>query len=208
MYRESSSIRHAWPLLLVLLAACAAPQTHSTAASPAVSDADVMAQARQAEVDGKRLFDASSQAAAGKPAEVAAARAAIKDYCEGMSYKTVEVDDARPGQDFVYLIASSGDADDIVWGRHYRVAVDQASGAVSGVAPSTHSCLAMSLTKGLPAGATMVSPSITHLLSPGPSEFHVYLSLALAKPITVMTSYGLWTVEAGKISLLEKRPAK
>lgn len=159
-------------------------------------------------MDGKKLFDAYTQSLAGKPAEIAAARAAVTNYCEGLSYKAVEVDDALPGQDFVYLIGTTSEPDVIVWGRHYRVVMDKNSGAVSRVAPSTYSCAAISLTKGLPAGAALVSPAITHLLSPAPSEFHVFLSLTESKPLTVMTSYGIWTVEAGKISLLEKRDTK
>lgn len=212
-------LRHAWPLLLVTLVGCAASGTSrssapSVAQDPfgsgvAIPDAEVAAQASQAEVDGKKLFDAYTAAAAGKAVEIAVARAAVTDYCGNLDYKAVEVDGARPGQDFVYLIATTDEPDVIVWGRHYRVALDEASGKVLNVAPSTHSCAGTSLSpKGLPPGATLVSPSITHLLSPVPSEFHVFLSLEFPKPLSVMSSYGIWIVDKGKIRLLEKRVAK
>lgn len=209
MGNRLSLLRHVWPLLLVVLAACAASETDpSSSQAAAVSDADVIAQARQAEVDGKKLFEAYSQGITGDAAEVATARAAVTDYCAGDAYKAVEVADARPGQDFVYLIASTGSSDDIVWGRHYRVALDKAHGSFATVSPSTRSCFAMSLTRDAPPGYTLVSPSVTHLLSAAPSEFHVFLSLTESKPLTVMTSYGIWNVQAGKISLIAKRGPK
>jgi hypothetical protein len=213
------SLRQLWPLLVIMLAACAATGTNPSSASSeakdpfgpgvAIPDAEVAAQANQAEVDGKKLFDAYTSVTAGKAAEITAARAAVTDYCGHLDYKAVEVDGARPGQDFIYLIATTDEPDVIVWGRHYRVTLDEASGKVISVAPSTYSCAAISLSpKGLPAGATLVSPSITHLLSPAPSEFHVFLSLEFPKPLSVMSSYGIWIVEKGKIRLLEKHEVK
>ena len=203
---KPSLIRNVWWPLLVLLTACAAPGSNQT---PAMSDADVMVQAHQAEVDGKRLFDFVSQKDDSKLPEIAIALKAVTDYCPGDTYMSVEIDNARPGQDFIYLIASTDNSDDLVWGRHYRVTLDKKTSTVVSVAPSSHSCLAISLNpKNIPPGATLVSPAITHLLSPAPSEFHVFLSLTEPKPLTVMTSYGVWTVEKGKISLLEQNIPK
>jgi len=206
MGNRMSPLRHAWPLLLFMLVACAGSAPNP---APVVSDADVMAQASQAEADGKRLFDAATHKDDSDLTKITVALKAVTDYCPGDSYMSVEIDGARPGQDFIYLIASTDDSDDLVWGRHYRVTLDKKTRTAVSIAPSTHSCMAVSLhPKNLPAGATLVSPAITHLLSPAPSEFHVYLSLTTGMPLSVATSYGIWIVEKGKIRLLEKQPAK
>ena len=212
MMKMKISVAHAlWGSAALLLVACAGAGTQqgarasASAAAPAVSDSSIDVQARQAEQDGNRLYSTfKNPGSAPDAAEVANARAAVKDFCD-YDYKTVFVADGWPGVDYVYFIGTSNDADTLVWGRHYRVEVEHATGKVLSVLPATKSCLAMSLTAGLPAGAKLVSPAITHLLSPAPSEFHVFLSLSLGLPLSVMTSYGIWTVEAGKIRLLEKR---
>ncbi len=211
MNTRNSAAHVLWVGAALLLLACAGPGVKQAsapsgpAAAPAVSDSSIYAQSRQAEQDGSRLYAAfKAPGAEPEPAEVANARAAVKDFCD-YDYKPVFVADARPGVDYVYFIGTGSSDDILVWGRHYRVEVEKATGKIVSVAPSTKSCLAMSLTAGLPPGAKLVSPSITHLLSPSPSEFHVFLSLKLDMPVTVATSYGLWSVEAGKIRLLDKR---
>jgi hypothetical protein len=190
-----------WISLCLLLTACAA--VPPAAQVPVLAESDVMFLTLQAEVDGRRLFDAYQSGDKAQTAEIDAARGAITDLC-AYTYKPVVVSEAKPGIDYVYFIAASDTPDDVVWGKHYRVELDKISGKALGVSSSTQSCLAMPAKIDLPQGAQVAELAVTHLLSPVPSEFHVFLSLLHPQGLSVTTSYGVWKVEAGTITLLGK----
>jgi hypothetical protein len=153
---------------------------------PSQLSADVAA----AERDGRILFDTSSHPAAPEDPVVAAARAKISDFCQ-ISYKAVVV----PSQPvpIVYFLGAVPPKDGMVFGRHYKVTGEN-------VSISTKGCVVVP-----PGPNNSVAAYITHLLSPAPTEFHVYLSLALGRPIFVGTSQGVWSVRDGKIAFVKKR---
>ena len=60
----------------------------------------------------------------------------------------------------------------------------------------THGCVNMPTSDLAKSAALMV----THLTSPAPTAFHVFMSLQYEKPVYVTTSDGLWVVENGKVA--------
>lgn len=144
----------------------------------------------EAEELGRLLFDAEVQ---GQPVdEVVAtnARSKVNDFCD-FEYKVIPV--LVKGQPHVFLIAQPSNPGMIVFGRHYRV-----SGQLA--IPSTKSCLAVP-----PGPPGSVGSVTTHILSPYPTEFHVYLSLLHRMPIYVGIGKETWSVEDGKIRILPPR---
>jgi hypothetical protein len=49
----------------------------------------------------------------------------------------------------------------------------------------------------------MAALLVTHLLSPTPTEFHVYLTLRHKVELFVRTSTGTWLVDNGTIKLMD-----
>ncbi len=144
-----------------------------------------------AERDGRILFDASSHPTAPDDPVVAAAKTRISDFCGGITYRAVVVP-SQPAP-IVYFLGEVAPKDGIVVGRHYKVSGDT-------VLASTNSCLVI---PPRPNGA--VASYVTHLRSPVPTEYHVYLSLKIGKPMFVGTSSGVWAVENGKVRFIKKR---
>ena len=60
----------------------------------------------------------------------------------------------------------------------------------------THGCVNMP-TPDLGKSAAL---AVTHLTSPSPTAFHVFMSLQYEKPVYVSTSDGLWVVENGEVA--------
>ncbi|MFT3805516.1 hypothetical protein [Arenimonas sp.] len=67
----------------------------------------------------------------------------------------------------------------------------------------TKSCLAIDTSKSNP-----VAFVVSHLTSPTPTQFHVFMSLSYDKPIYVTTVENelMWQVEAGRISIMKADP--
>ena len=173
-------------------------------AKPAISQANVENDAlRQAEKDGAKLFEAY-QRGAEPPEDVATvARASVHDFCP-FTYRIFWVDNDAIAS--VYLIAETKDAE-FVWGRHYRIDIDKAGKEVKALTPSTVSCAAMAEPPpgAAPPGSKLAGTGITHLLSKTPTEFHVLISKKTGRPVFVGTSVGIWKVENGKITLMQRR---
>jgi hypothetical protein len=151
---------------------------------------ELVAAVKAAEADGAALFEATQRPVAVDPQDVSKARGMISNFCK-FDYKPTAV--SLRGRRAIYFLAQSSRPGDIVFGRHFKVA-----GAT--VSASTGTCF-----NGGTPPANALAAFATHLLSPAPTEFHVYLSLKHRKPIFVGTSVGNWAVDRGKVLFMEKR---
>jgi len=162
----------------------------SLAATGAEMPKEFAAAVIAAEEDGRAVFEAARQSEppAGRP--VSEARKQISNFCD-FDYSPILV--SAHGKSAVYFLAQSSRNGEIVFGRHFKVVGPK-------VTASTNACA----TSG-PVPPNAVAAYVTHLLSPAPSEFHVYLSLKHGKAIFVRTSAGTWAVEKGKIRFVEEQ---
>jgi hypothetical protein len=147
---------------------------------------DQLQSVKSAEVAGLALYEAAKADTPTDAQAIAVARSKISDFCS-FSYRAVLM--KRDDSTVVYFIGQPSKPGDIVFGRHYRVGIEE-------VTPSTRSCFVQS------PPANVAAAFITHLLSDAPSEFHVYESLVQPIPLMVGTRVGMWSVERGKIAFL------
>ena len=145
---------------------------------------------RAAEADGLSLFKASGQPRTIDNPAIEDARRKITNFCE-FDYAPVVI--SRGGVPVIYFLARPTRSEDIIFGRHFKV-------VGSDVTTSTRTCF-----NAGPPAANAAAAWVTHLLSPAPTEFHVYLALKHNKPIYVGTSVGDWVVEEGKVRFLKNR---
>jgi hypothetical protein len=143
-----------------------------------------------AETDGRAVFEAARRPEPATGPVISNARKQISNFCN-FDYRPIQV--SLQGKTTIYFLAQSSSPDEIIVGRHFKVVGPK-------VAESTKSCFTLGR---VPANAA--AAFTTHLLSPAPNEFHVYLSLKHGKGIIVGTSAGNWAVEKGKIRFLDKR---
>jgi hypothetical protein len=162
----------------------------SLAATGAEIPKELTAAVATAEADGRAVFLASQQSKPLAERAVTDARKQISNFCD-RDYRPIPV--SIQGKTTVYFLAESPRPEEIVFGRHFKV-----TGAK--ITASSNTC-----TTSGPLPANAVAAYITHVLSPAPSEFHVYLSLKHGKAIFVGTSAGNWAVDKGRIRFLEKR---
>jgi hypothetical protein len=102
----------------------------------------------------------------------------------------------------VYLLAGTSQSDKVTFGQHFRVMVSADGKAVNRQTPMASDPLEIALN-------VKKSPlAVVHKETAWPNETHVYASLAHKQPIVVGTSKFIWSVENGRISLIEKRPEK
>jgi hypothetical protein len=147
---------------------------------------------RQAEAQGLALYEAEQKGSAVEDKKVAGAKGRISTLCD-FSYKAVRA--AENGQEVIYLLGQAQHENEMTVGRHFRI--------IGGdVQASSRSCLTLSL--GTPQRRP-VAVFVTHLMSPTPTLFHVYLSLKYKIGIDVGTSAGNWAVEHGVITFLQAR---
>jgi len=142
----------------------------------------------KAEAEGLSLYQAYEKGPAQSTDEVAAAKSRLTDLCD-FSYVPVKVKEGD--QDVIYFLAEGPQKTDIIIGRHFRV-VD------SIVEASSRSCLSLGTPK-----PSLVALFVTHLLSPTPTLFHVYLTLHHKVGLYVNTGAGKWWVKNGHIQFLE-----
>lgn len=103
----------------------------------------------------------------------------------------------------VYVM-SAWNGGDFVFGGHQQVTVSGDGEAVTGGYEHTRACLPIAPQgKSIPGGATHVATMVSHLTSPTPNEFHVFLSLQHRMPIYVSTAANklLWKVDGVRITL-------
>jgi hypothetical protein len=186
------------------LAANAEPS--STPLQTADAAADLQPQIAWAEAWGRAVFDAykatSKVSNLAMDSALSTAANAVTDKCDHVRYRAVVV--APPGMPAdriaVYYIGSIPKEQGLMIGRHYRVDVSGDGNTALSVAPSSKTCLIL---PPLEPGKEKTATVVTHLLTPAPSEFHVFLSLLTHEPLYVGTKTGIWQVENGKIQLLK-----
>jgi len=127
------------------------------------------------------------------------ATAAVRDLCEA-SYQAILI--RRPGVPLeppdtilAYLIGDVPGDQDVMLGRHYRVELSPDGKTVRSIVPSTMECTYLLLSNLTEARY------ITHPLSPGATEFHVFLTLLHKTKFRVRTAMGIWEIDNGDVRL-------
>lgn len=102
----------------------------------------------------------------------------------------------------VYLLAGTPQSDKATFGQHFRVVVSADGKAVNRQTTLASDPLEIAL------NASKRPLAVVHKETIWPNETHVYASLAHQRPILVGTMKFIWSVENGRISLIEKRPER
>lgn len=119
--------------------------------------------------------------------------ASEKMLCEG-EYKAVRVEDTESGLERIYLILQPPKSSGFQFGRHIRFDFILGTNDLDKITLSTKSCILIP-----PSEEKSVAAYINHILSPYPTDFHVYLNLFHNQPIYVTTELGLWEIDKGII---------
>jgi hypothetical protein len=181
------------------------PSTPPPAARAVVPiPADLQNAVHDAELWGKALYDRYTSTATIDDAAVQTAletvRKSVNDSCAA-SYRAVAVT-PPPGAPndriVVYYIGEVPETQGLMVGRHYRVETKPDGKGVLLGEPSTSRCLIVPP----PPPGSAAPRLVTHLLSPAPNEYHVFLSLLDARALEVVTETGHWLVDQGRISYL------
>lgn len=115
------------------------------------------------------------------------------------SYNTVVIPDASIGY-LVYVLAATTDPDAIVIGGHLRHDIDAAGENVVGFRKFTNSCITLRRPPRA-SGQTLVALMVSQVLTPYPTEIHVWASLLHEADLFVLTGEkSMWKVSGGKIS--------
>lgn len=137
----------------------------------------------------------------------AARTTALREGQSGCSnrYNSVVLEDpaSHPSSWTVYVFAASTQVGEMIVGGHSKVSVTTDGRKALAIEQLAKSCLR--LQQPTAQQGTVAAAFVTHLLSPAPSEIHVFLSLLHQKPILVGTSAGNWKVENGTVSFLGAR---
>jgi hypothetical protein len=180
------------------------PETPSPARAIVPIPADLQNAVRDAELWGKALYDRYTSTATSDGAAVQTAletvRKPVNDSCAA-SYRAVAVvppPGAPNDRIVVYYIGEVPETQGLMVGRHYRVETKPDGKGVLLGEPSTSRCL---IVPPPPPGST-APRLVTHLLSPAPNEYHVFLSRLDAHALEVVTETGHWLVDQGRISYL------
>jgi hypothetical protein len=145
----------------------------------------------RAERLGKALAEAVPSARRATKEALASAKKQGAELCD-FDYLQVPVSDGD--KSLSYLIATTKHKTDILVGRHFLL-------SETGPQPSTKTCFNMGTPKAPKSGGAPAMVGVSHLLSPAPNEYHVYLSLIQPVPLVVITSAATWSVSHGKITL-------
>ncbi len=159
-----------------------------------------------------RADDGGRWSAVGKlralPAEAqrryAALRAVLDDVERRLCSENVNflVLPSEQGEGWLVYVMSATLTPSQVWiGGHTRYEVARDGRVRSRIASAT-SCLALSIDPELPKGVRDAALTVTHIVSPKPTEFHVFESLTFGVPIVVVTADSAWRIEAGRIAKL------
>jgi len=215
-----AALRWAFALVVSFAAVCAVARAQDSSTSATGLRQQIMAEAAslivRANVLGRALFKSysddrvdDSEAAR---AAVKAAMAAVKDRCQA-SYRVVLVSVRKigipsqivpldnPDDILAYVIGAAPGKQQGMLGRHYRIDLSPDGKTVRSVAASTEDCVVM------PLPALTQAPYITHRLSNGPTEFHVFLSLLLNAKFRVRAPIGIFEIDNGKASPVALDPA-
>lgn len=175
------------------------PEQQPHAVQAVAIPAELQTEVRDAELWGRALYDSFTSQ---QPTPEGAVRTALRtvaksvmDHCAA-TYRAVVVKPGNAPSDriIIYDMGEVPRSQGILLGRHYRVETTLDGKGVLLGEPSMTSCLTLPPTTNPNAGIMF-----THLLSPAPNEFHVFLSLYHARSLHIVTDAGAWIVEKGEI---------
>lgn len=141
-------------------------------------------------------------------AAYAARGAAISQRYElcAPNYNSVVLPRANPepsGPDFdVYLMPGMTYAGVYPFGGYYRFGVDTRTRAIVDTQAFTSGCIDINA-NALPANVADRAIFITHIVSPTPTEIHVFVSSVSGLPVYVSAPSGLWRVSGALITRAE-----
>lgn len=135
--------------------------------------------------DGNNLFAAYLKGSI-TDNEIERIKSKIDDFCD-FQYNAYLIDST------IYFIAEPPVSGGIVFGRHYKISDGK-------VIKSTITCFASP-----EEPQNTLAAFTTHLLSDTPTEFHVFVSLKYKKAVYIVSKIGIWKVERGRITFIEKR---
>jgi hypothetical protein len=127
----------------------------------------------------------------------------IKQPCSPR-YNTVALPDGNSGNFLVYALAATEDPNLVLVGGHYRFTISADGERVVRVERLSKSCLALNK-NARPEGTKPAALFATHIVSERPLETHGYLSLLHKQPLYIGTKQGVWKVEGGEATLVERR---
>ena len=105
---------------------------------------------------------------------------------------------------YVYYLASTKQAGEVVLGRHFRYLVSADGRQILETKEFTNTCFAIDAGKSrkdVPKGAKTVGLTASHLKAPYPEETHIFANLTHKIDLFVMTTENgkMWTVKNGRI---------
>jgi len=131
------------------------------------------------------------------------ARRQVSQPC-AQRYNTVALPDGSTGNLLIYALAATDDPNLVLMGGHYRITVSGDGRNVRLVEKLSKSCLALKKNE-VPRGGKPSGLFATHIVSEFPLETHGYLSLLHNQPLYIGTRKGMWKVDAGEFTLVERR---
>jgi len=172
--------------------------------TPIAIPADMQSAVDNAELWGRALYDSYVSTATDDSPAVRTAletvRESVNDDSCTSTYRAVAVMSPAAPDDriVIYYIGEIPKSQGLMVGRHYRVETTADGKGVLLGEPSTSRCLVVP-----PAAPDSTAPRlVSHLLSPTPNEYHVFLTLLDGHGFEVATEAGHWRVEQGRISYL------
>ena len=119
------------------------------------------------------------------------------------AYNTVVLKDPASTSWIVYILAATSNPGDLVLGRHLRRMVAADGSKVLATQALSKGCMIM---RRPPDSRDVAGPYVTHLVTPCPTEGHVFASLLYRMPIFVGAGTGTWRVDEGRVRFLEAHP--
>jgi hypothetical protein len=166
-----------------------------------VSDARALSPAQPATAEERVLLRA-------RDAAMARARNGLR--CSGAINTVVLPGQGTAGDEIDVYVMSAWEGGDFVFGGHQRVRVSGDGTQVRDVYEHTRGCIPIEPEGQAPEGFEPIPlVGVSHLTSPAPNEFHVFLGLQHDREIMVGTSGNgrLWSVEKGRIREVEAEEA-
>jgi hypothetical protein len=102
----------------------------------------------------------------------------------------------------VYLMPGTTDANEVIVGGYYRVAVDS-NGSIVETQAFARSCLTLRRDDQNEPSTQPAALVFTHIQSPLPTETYVFISLTQNLPLFIAADTGIWAVSGARISFVQ-----
>jgi len=114
-------------------------------------------------------------------------------------YNTVVLKDPQGDGWLAWLLAPMPAANVVPVGGHYRFTISADGLKMLRRDALSASCMTMDPRQDLPAGAAPAGIGLTHVVSPTPTEVHVFLQLQSRLPMMIGAGGRMWTIDQGSI---------